>query len=222
MRTNAPRALRVLRRQRGWRQTDLAAHADVSRDLVLRAENDRLDGMTIGSLDRLVAAVGADLSIEVRWHGAGLDRLIDSLHSALANVAAGRMERYGWMVRAEVSFNHYGDRGRCDLVGWHAATRTLVIVEIKSRVGNLQEMLGRLDVKARLGGLIAQELGLGKPARVVGALVLAESGANRRLVRQHEPLFRQYGVRGRQALAWLRQPDRPVTGLLWFESPQVG
>lgn len=225
MRTNVARALRALRRLRGWRQVDLGRRAGVSRDVVLRAENDRLRGITIGSLDRIAAALEAYLVIEIRWRGAELDRLIDAVHARLAAAAARRLERAGWVVHVEVSFNHFGDRGRCDLVAWHARTRTLLIVEIKSRLGDLQETLGRLDVKLRLGTIIARELGLDRPARIVGAIVLAENGANRRVVRGHDVLFRRYALRGRQAFSWLRRPDpadRAVSGLLWFESPDVG
>ncbi len=221
MRTNVSRALRALRRRRAWRQVDLGRRAGLSRDVVHRAENDQLRGITIGSLERLASTLGAELVIDVRWHGADLDLLIDRIHAAIANVAAQRLERAGWLVFPEVSFNHFGDRGRCDLVAWHQPSWTLLIAEAKSRLGNLQDALGKVDVKVRLGPVIARELGLGRPERVVAAIILAEHGANRRIVRDHDVLFRRFGVRGRQAFAWLRHPERAVTGLLWYESPDV-
>jgi Holliday junction resolvase-like predicted endonuclease len=178
--------------------------------------------VTIGALDQLATALDAHVSVELRWRGAELDRLVDAKHAAITNVAARRVERSGWVVHAEVSFNHFGDRGRCDLVAWHPPTRTLLIVEVKSVLGDLQDALGRFDIKRRLGQVIAQELGLGRPERVVGAIVLAENGANRRLVKRHDALFRRFGVRGRFAYAWLRRPDRSVAGLLWFDSPDAG
>lgn len=222
MRTNVPRALRALRRRRGWRQVDLALRAGVARDLVQRAEGHRLNGVTIGALEQLSQTLNAHLAVELRWRGADLDRLIDARHASVTTIAARRLERRGWVVHAEVSFNHFGDRGRCDLVAWHSTTRTLLILEVKTLVGDLQDALGRLNVKVRLGHIIAQELGVGRPAIVIGGLVLAESGAHRRLVRQHDALFRHFGTRGRFALAWLRRPDRPISGLLWFESPDAG
>jgi hypothetical protein len=178
--------------------------------------------MTIGTLDRLATALGASLAIDIRWRGADLDQLIDHLHARLANAASARLQHLGWLVYAEVSFNHFGDRGRCDLVAWHPATRTLLIVEVKSAIGNLQETLGRLDIKVRLGSEIGASLGLPQPARILGAFVLGEHGASRRVVREHEALFRRYGTRGRRAFAWLRRPESAaVSGLLWFESPDV-
>jgi transcriptional regulator with XRE-family HTH domain len=214
--------MRVLRGRRGWSQADLARRIGLSRDVVRRAESDQLAGVTVGTLDRLAAALGATLSVDLRWKGAELDKLIDRVHARLANSASERLHRFGWLVHAEVSFNHFGDRGRCDLVAWHPATRTLLIVEVKSAIGNLQEVLGRLDVKVRLAVEIAASLGFAAPARVVGAFVLQDHGASRRIVREHDALFRRYGTRGRNALAWLRRPrSATVSGLLWFESPDV-
>lgn len=112
MRTNVSRALQALRKRRGWRQAELGRRAGLSRDFVHRAENDRLSGMTIGSLDRLVTAAGGTLVIEVRWRGAELDQLIDRMHARIANAASHRLQQSGWLSHAEVSFNHYGDRGR--------------------------------------------------------------------------------------------------------------
>ena len=201
---------------------DLGRHAGLSRDVPSRAEAGELRGITIGSLARLAEALDAELVVDIRWRGAELDQLIDRAHARLVVAAAKRLERAGWAVRVEVSFNHFGDRGRCDLVSWHPASRTLLIVEVKSRLGNLQETLGRLDVKVRLGHVICQQLGLPKPDRTVASLVMAEDGANRRVLRAHEPLFRSFGMRGRAALRWLHAPIASASGLVWFESPDAG
>jgi hypothetical protein len=173
-------------------------------------------------MDRLATALGATLSVDLRWRGAELDQLIDRVHARLAAAASERLERLGWIVYAEVSFNHFGDRGRCDLVAWHARTRTLLVGEVKSAWGNLQDALGRLDVKVRLGAEIASGLGLARPDRVLGAFVVQDHGAGRRVIRAHDALFRRYGMRGRRAFAWLRRPESAaVSGLLWFESPDA-
>jgi transcriptional regulator with XRE-family HTH domain len=219
MRTNLPVAIRQLRIQRRWRQQDLGSHAGLSRDAVSRAESGELDGLTLRSLCRLVDALGATLIMEVRWQGAGLDRLIDRDHALLQEAAAQRLASRGWSVHAEVSFNHYGDRGSCDLVAWHPGAQITLIVEVKSRLGNLQDVLNRLDVKARLGGLLARQLSWPAPRAVVRALVLTEDRTSRRVLERHATLFQGFGVRGRAANAWLRSPSATVGGLLWFEQP---
>ncbi|HLE59835.1 MAG TPA: hypothetical protein VJA85_09335 [Candidatus Limnocylindria bacterium] len=217
MRTNVPAALRTLRRRRAWRQADLGRRAGLSRDPVSRAERGDLNGLTVGSLSRLVEAVEATLIVEVRWRGADLDRLVDREHAAAQETAARRLAAAGWLTSAEVSFNHFGDRGRCDLVAWHPATRTALIVEVKSRLGDVQETLGTLDVKRRLGSVIAERLGWPRPARVVAALALIDLRSTRRVLAEHESLFGGFRLRGRSALAWLRAPATDPGGVLWFE-----
>ncbi len=211
--------MRRLRIHRRWRQQDLGTRAGLSRDAVSRAEGGELDGLTLRSLSRLIDALDATLVIEVRWQGADLDRLIDREHARLQEAAARRLTSLGWNVHPEVSFNHYGDRGSCDLVAWHGGTQTLLVVEIKSRLGNLQDTLHQLDVKARLGGLLARQLGWPAPGAVVRALVIAEARTARRIVKSHAALFNGFGMRGRAAAAWLRAPSASVSGLLWFEEP---
>ena len=217
MRTNVPIVMRKLRIRRRWRQEDLGARARLSRDAVSRAECGQLDGLTIRTLSRLVEALDASLVIEIRWQGADLDRLIDRDHAYLQDMVARRLMLRGWTAQVEVSFNHYGDRGSCDLVAWHSATQTLLVVEVKSRLGNLQDLLHRLDVKARLGGVLARQLGWSQPRAVVRALVVAEDRTARRILARHSALLSAYDVRGRAAAAWLRAPTTGVSGLLWFE-----
>lgn len=219
MRTNIPIAMRVLRARHGLRQVDLAARAHLGRDSISRLEMGRLDGMTIGSLDRVVAAFDATLVVEMRWRGADLDRLLDRAHAHLADAAARRLARDGWVTRAEVSFNHYGDRGSCDLVARHPPTRTLLIVEVKSRIGNVQETLHRLDVKARLGSILARQLEWPAPTWVVRALVLPDDRTARRTLATHRGLFTPFAPRGRTALGWLRAPHTGAEAVLWFEKP---
>jgi transcriptional regulator with XRE-family HTH domain len=219
-----PAAIRALRRKQAWRQEDLGRRAELSRDTVSRSERGELQGLTLGALSRLVDALGATLLVEVRWQGAELDRLIDREHALMQNAAAERLANAGWLARAEVSFNHYGDRGRCDLLAWHPSTRSLLIIEVKSRIGDVQDVLGRLDVKVRLGALLAGQVGWGPPARIIPALVLKDDHAAHRILGRHQAIFSRYGLRGRTAVSWLRTPVN-ATGLVWFErtdSDQAG
>jgi DNA-binding Xre family transcriptional regulator len=219
MRTNVPIAMRVLRARRRWRQQDLGARAALSRDAVSRAETGHLDGITIGSLQRLTKALDASLVVDIRYQGAELDRLVDRAHAMLQEAAARRLSEVGWLTRAEVSFNHYGDRGSCDILALHPSTRMVMVVEVKSRLGNIQETLHRVDVKGRLARAIVGELGWPAPAFIARALVLPDDRTSRRVIHAHAALFGGFELRGRAALAWLRRPGRDATGVLWFETP---
>jgi transcriptional regulator with XRE-family HTH domain len=217
LRTNLARAVCHLRQARGWRQIDLGARAGVSRQLVSQLECGELAGLTVRSIARVTEALGASVDLTVRWQGADLDRLGDAAHARLAQSMVTLLDSLGWDTRVEVSFNHYGDRGRVDVLAMHPRSATLVVVELKSAIGDTQDLLGRLDVKVRLGRVLAASVGWPTPNRIVPALVIGESRASRRIVREPGAVFRRFDLRGRQAVAWLRSPTSGgATGLLWF------
>ena len=188
-----------------------------SRAAVSRIERGGLRGVPVGVVERLADALGASIELTVRWQGEQMDRLIDAGHARLQEQAAVLLASNGWLVRSEVSFNHFGDRGRVDVLAFHPSARTLIVVEVKTAIGDLQETLGRVDVKARLGATLAAAAGWDVPQAVVPALVIADRRAARRTVAQHETLFTRYSIRGRAAVAWIRHPRGPApAGLLWF------
>ena len=220
LRHNVSRSVRFLRRRQGWRQNDLSDRAAVSRQMVSRIERDAIEAMTVKSLHRVATALGATLHIELRWRGEQLDLLMDASHAALQESVVRALRAAGWTSEVEVSFNWYGDRGRCDAVALHPGTRTLLIVEAKTRLGDVQDLLGRLDVKVRLGHQIARPLGWPEPAHVIPCLVIAEGRTARRIVASHAALFARFTHRGRAARRWLADPDSEEVpgGLLVFES----
>lgn len=217
MYTNVQRAVRFLRLRRGWPQRVLGDRAGVSRELVSRVERGDLAGVTVGSIDRVATAIGASVHLQVRWQGEQLDRLLDAAHAAIQQAVAQFLTMLGWTVRVEVSFNHYGDRGRVDVLAFHPTLRVLLVVEIKSALGDLQETVGRLDVKVRVGPVIARDLGWDGVVAIIPALVIGDSRLARRTIVSHAALFERYRLRGRAAVAWLRRPVAPMpSGLLWF------
>lgn len=217
LQTNVPRSIRAIRHRKGWRQADLANNSGTSREMISRLERGGLHGVTLGSLEKVAEALGATLALVLRWEGAELDRLADAAHARLQEHVAGALERLGWLVRIETSFNRYGDRGRVDVLAHHPVARTLLVIEVKSAIGDLQETLGRLDVKVRLGKSIAADAGWVDVRAVVPALVIGDSRASRRIVARHATLFARFTLRGRRALAWIRRPASTApTGLLWF------
>lgn len=207
------RSIKALRRMHGWTQGQLGSRIGTSRDVVSRIENDRLDNIPIGKLQACAEALGAWLRFEVTWQGERLPRLLDARHAWLQDRFVRMLESWGWVVRVEVSFNEYGDRGRIDILAWHPATRILAVVEIKPEIGDAQDTIGRLDVKRRIAPRLVHELGW-EVQHIVPILVLEESTTQRRHVASHAGLFRRYELRGRQALSWLRRPAGRVSGIL--------
>ena len=139
---------------------------------------------------------------------------MDEDHATLQSAWANRLRRWGWLVWVEVSFNHYGDRGRVDLVAWHPILRILCVVEIKTQLADAQGTLGPLDVKVRVGRRIASSLGLPPPRLVVPVLIVRDTVTNRRRLGRVAPLFDEFAHRGRAAIGCLRHPERITGGML--------
>lgn len=210
---NADR-LRVLRRHQLLTQQELAARAGVSRRMVQRIEGGAWDSISHGVLQRVADTLGARLRVTISWDGEQLDRLVDAAHAELQNSFAAMLAAAGWLVAVEVSFNHYGDRGRYDLLAWHPATGLLLVIEVKSGIGDVQATLGSLDIKLRLASMVATGRGWGRPSAIIPALVIADERQQHRLVAQHAALFARFSLRGRPARAWIRRPASPATGVL--------
>jgi transcriptional regulator with XRE-family HTH domain len=210
------RSLRALRIRRGWRQADAAAAAGRSRSQYARIERGELRGIPIADLEAACVALGADLDVRVRWHGEGLDRLLDSAHAHLVELTVQMLGGLGWETGVEVSFNRYGDRGAIDILGWQPAARALLVVEVKSVVPDAQAMLSAHDRKARLAQVIGRARGW--DAETVGRLlVIADSSTSRRRVLELAGTFGvAYPDRAVVVRRWLRHPHRPFAGLLFL------
>src|SRR3990170_930241 len=152
--------VRTLRRRLGWRQVDLARRAGVSQSAVSRLETGHLDELSLSTIRRIAAALEITVDFAPRWRGGELARLLDEGHAQLVEVAVRDLRAATWDVTVEYTFNHYGDRGGVDVLGWHPATRTLLLVEVKTRLVDIQELLGSMDRKRRVvPALIGAERG---------------------------------------------------------------
>lgn len=170
--------------------------------------------MTLAVMRRCLAVLEVRLELVPSWRGADLSRLRDATHASLQAVWKLRLERWGWQVWVEVSFNHYGDRGRIDLLAWHAVHRLALVVEVKSELDDAQALLGGLDVKCRVAPIVMRRLGIGPVAAVVPFVVLGDGSTSRDRLRRLAPLFSRFTVRGRAAFSWLRRPLGVPAGLL--------
>ncbi|MEO5963966.1 MAG: helix-turn-helix domain-containing protein [Candidatus Limnocylindrales bacterium] len=215
------RSIRAVRVKRGWRQEDLAIAAGLSRASVSRIELGQLESIQIGMVRKVCATLGIRLT-EARWQGAELDRLLGSRHSAMHEELARLFASLpDWVAVPEVTFAIFGERGAIDLIAWHAASRSLLVIELKTEIVDVQAMVATLDRKVRLAGQIARDRGW-VPATVSSWLVVADGPTNRRHVQAHVAMLRAaYPVDGRSIAGWLRRPVDPIAALS-FIAPEPG
>jgi len=205
-----------LRHRRGWRQADLAALAGVSQDVVSLIERGRLDLVSLEKIRRIALELDAEFVLQLRWRGGDLDRLLDEGHASMVGRTAGLLRSLGWEVGAEVSYSIYGERGSIDLLAWHEASRTLLVIEVKTELVSLEETLRKHDEKARLARRVAEEQ-LGWRPRAVGRLLILPDHitARRRVARHAAVLEVAYPARGSAVRAWLRGPEPQMSGLIF-------
>ena len=199
--------------------------AGVSDSLVSRLEHGEIARLSVGAVRTIAARIGIRVDLMARWQGGDLDRLLSARHSALGEQVSRWITRQaGWKVAAEVSFSIYGERGVVDLLAWHESTASIVVIELKTAIVDIDEILGTLDRKRRLAARIAAERAW--QARSVSVwLIVADSRTSRRRVGAHRGLLRSaLPCDGRTLRALFRDPaGGALCGIcFWPDSPGVG
>ena len=209
------RLFRELRLRLGWSQELAAAKARISRATYSEIERGLIDRVSLGKLRRVAAVFEVRLVLEPRWRGAALDRFLGSRHAAMSEAVTRVLTDAGWEVRPEVSFNHFGERGVVDLVAWHAESRTVLLIELKTELADVNDLLATTDRRRRLARVIVEPFGW-EPVRIGQWVVVAEGRTNRRRLEQHRTVLRAaFPADGRSVGGWLAAPDSPVSAL-WF------
>lgn len=214
----AGRSLRALRIRRGLRQSDVAEAAHVSRSQVGRIERGELSTVRVGDVMAVCVVLGADLELRVRWHGEGLDRLLDAAHASLVDLVLALLSAAGWECAVEVSFGIGGERGSVDILARHPMTGAVLVVEVKSVIPDAQSMLTAHDRKVRLGRAIARSVGW-EARSVSRVLVVADGSTSRDRVARLGTLFATaYPARAIEFRRWLRDPKGVIAALMFLRN----
>jgi hypothetical protein len=180
-----------------------------------------MDAVALGKLRSVAKIFEVRLVLEARWRGAELDRFVGSRHASMSEAVTRLLVDAGWEVRPEVSFNHFGERGVVDLVAWHPGTRTVLLIELKTELADINSLLGTTDRRRRLAQVIVGQFRW-NPVRVAQWVVVAESRTNRRRLAEHRTLLRlAFPADGRSLAGWLAKPDSAVSAL-WFLPDSAG
>jgi transcriptional regulator with XRE-family HTH domain len=221
--TSASATLGVIRIRKHLRQVDVARRARVSRQVVGRLEGGAAGRYPLDATRAVAAALGTRLDVRPRWQGADLDRLVNAAHAELHESVAARLgELAGWTWLPEVTFAHSGERGVIDILAWHAESRSLLIIELKTELADPQELVATMHRRCRLGLVIARERGW-DPVTVSTWVIVRSSRTEKRRLRQHEGLLRAAFPRdGRAMRHWLRDPGEPVSALSFWTGVTPG
>jgi transcriptional regulator with XRE-family HTH domain len=199
-------------------QAAVAVSGGMSQAAVSRLESGAAGGMTLDAIRAVASALGARIEIRVLWRGAELEKLLDERHARLSGDVVRTLSNWGWLTQIEVSFSVYGERGSIDILAWHAASRSLLVIEVKAELASIEELVRRLDAKERLAPAIVRER-YGWYPRMVSRLVVLPGGRSvYRAVGRHGTLLESaFPVRGNAVRSWLREPTGRLSGL-WLVS----
>jgi transcriptional regulator with XRE-family HTH domain len=208
--------VRSVRRKLGHRQADVAVLAEVDQGAVSRLERGDLGALRFATVRKVCDALEITLGFTAYWRGGQLPRLLDRDHAALVDWVVRELTRAGWQSLVEYTVNVYGERGSVDVIGWHAATRTLLIVEVKSRIVDQQDLFAKVHRKCRIvPGELATERGW-RAAAVGVLLVVSDTTFNRDVVTNHRATFDlRFRARSREIRQWLAAPSGALGGV-WF------
>jgi len=210
-------AFRAVRLRRRWRQEDVAVRAGVGRSLVSEIERGHFGSTPLFRVRAVAAALDIRVDLIMRWRGGELPRLLNARHSALHESVAKRFERLdGWQFAPEVSFSIYGERGTIDILAYHAASGALLVIELKTEIVDINDLVGTLDRKARLGPTIARDRGWG--ARSVSRwVIVSRDKTNQRRIEAHRSMLRAaFPSDGHAVRSWLANPAGSISALsMW-------
>lgn len=195
----------------------------MSRTWVSRIERGHLGEVPLDVVRAVATPLEIRVEIQPRARAIDLDRVVNGRHAALAEFVIGWLGAIpGWAVRPEVSFSEFGERGVIDVLGWHAGTRVLLVVELKTELIDFGEVLGTLDRKHRLAPQVARRLGW-DAVDASCCLLVGDSMTNRRRAADHGSLLRAALPNdGRELLGWLRKPVGEVRALRFVSDVRKG
>jgi hypothetical protein len=192
-----------------------------------RIERGHLDEVSLGTIRAIGKALDIRIDLTPRWRAGDLDRLLNARHSRLHELVAQHMaELPGWVMRPEVSFAVYGERGVIDILAWHPRRRMLLVIELKTDIVDVNDLVGSIDRKRRHAIRIATDLGWiprgDPPAQVATWVIVADSATNRRRVRVHQSMLRAaFPSDGRSIRSWLRRPIEPINALSFWANAEL-
>ena len=212
--------IRAIRVRRGWRQADLAARSGVSPATISRLERGHPGSLTLNMIRRVAGALDVRVDLVPRWRAGDLDRLLNAKHSQLHELVARwfATELPAWVLAPEVSYAIYRERGVIDIIAWHPGRRAILVIELKTDIVDVNQLIGKVGEKARLVREIVKDRGW-HPLTVSTWVIVAAGRTNRARLGAHKAVLRAaFPADGRTMRAWLADPTGSVAGLsMWGE-----
>jgi hypothetical protein len=184
---------------------------------VSAVERGQIERMTVRTVRSICSVLEIRLPFDPMWRGGQLARLLDSRHAAAVERIVALLRALGWEAAPEYTFSVFGERGSVDVLAWRPRERALLIVEVKTELDDLQDLLSVLDRKVRLvPRLVAAERGW-RAAALGVVVVLRESSGARDAVARHLATFSaSLPQRNVEIRRWVANPGASGLRGVWF------
>jgi HTH-type transcriptional regulator / antitoxin HipB len=149
---DAGRVILDARRSIGWSQRELARRARVSQAAISRLERGVPSGLDLQDIERIALALGG--TIRLTFHApflADRARQRDRVHARCGAYVAARLRGLGWDVATEIEIDGRNGPGWIDVLAYHAASGSLLVIEVKTEIhdiGRIQRTLGWYERRA--------------------------------------------------------------------------
>jgi hypothetical protein len=123
------------------------------------------------------------------------------------------------------SFAIRGERGVIDILAFHRERALLLVIELKTEIVDVNELLGTIDRRQRLAVQVALERGwpVGRATRVSAWVIVASSRTNHRRFDAHRAVLRAgFPTDGRTMPGWLVRPMQPIRALSFWPDSHPG
>jgi len=197
-------ALLASRKERGWSQARLAAESGVPQTVISSIERATHANPPLETVKRLCTALDAELVVEVRpTRVVGKSDQRDPAHAACVAGTRRILERAGWTTASEVEIVTGRARGFIDLIAFDAATRRLLVIEVKTEIRDVGGLERQVGWYLREAWATARRLDW-KPRSVSGVVVcLATAAVDAVALANREELAAAFPIRGRAVRAVL-------------------
>jgi transcriptional regulator with XRE-family HTH domain len=204
---------RVARIRRRMRQEDVAVAAGASRAAVSRIERGQLASLPLDRLRVLAGVLDIRLGVVAHWRGGEASRVVNERHSRMHELVAARLTGLPeWTFASEVTYSLMGERGVIDILAWHAPSRTLLVLELKTEITDPAGLVAQVDRYSRLAVRVARDRAW-HPLCIGTWVLVAESDLNRRRLARHRTMLRNaFPLDGRFLRGWLRDPAAKSAG----------
>lgn len=191
--------------------------------MVARAEDHRITGLRLELILRIAAVLDIRVDFSARWRGGELDRMLNAGHAAMHEQVARMLSAApGWLFRPEVSFAIYGERGVLDILAFHPQTGALLVIELKTELVDVQDLISSVDRYARLAQRVAAQQGW-KARHVSCWVIISDATRNRRRVANHRSVLGvAFPADGRTMRGWLRKPSQTIRALSFLKWESSG